>query len=93
MENWLKIFSEIGQEVQEVAQRISGSKEAKKYLGQGAGGDITRGIDKAVEDVILKRLKDVGNVISQIHLMAQVMQRTEYHFMQHRWPLQNQNRR
>jgi myo-inositol-1(or 4)-monophosphatase len=62
MENWLKIFREIGKEVQDVAQGISGTKEAKKYLGQGAGGDITRGIDMAVEDVILKRLKDVGNV-------------------------------
>jgi myo-inositol-1(or 4)-monophosphatase len=62
MENWLQIFKEIGEEVQEVAQAISGTKEAKKYLGQGAGGDITRGIDKAVEDVILKRLKDVGDV-------------------------------
>ncbi len=62
MEKWLKIFREIGKEVQEVAQAISGTKEAKKYLGQGAGGDITRGIDKAVEDVILKRLNDVGDV-------------------------------
>jgi myo-inositol-1(or 4)-monophosphatase len=62
MENWLKIFREIGEEAQEVAQALSGTKEAKKYLGQGAGGDITRGIDKAVEDVILKRLKEVGDV-------------------------------
>lgn len=62
MENWLQIFREIGKETQEVAQEISGTKEAKKYLGKGAGGDITRGIDKAVEDVILKRLKDVGDV-------------------------------
>jgi fructose-1,6-bisphosphatase/inositol monophosphatase family enzyme len=62
MENWLQIFREIGGEVQEVAQNISGKKEAKKYLGRGAGGDITRGIDKAVEDVILKKLRDVGDV-------------------------------
>jgi myo-inositol-1(or 4)-monophosphatase len=62
MENWLQIFSEIGQEVQDVARKISGTKEAKKYLGQGAGGDITRGIDKAVEDVILKRIREIGDV-------------------------------
>ncbi|UCE39412.1 MAG: hypothetical protein JSW00_09380 [Thermoplasmata archaeon] len=62
MDNWLEIFSEIGKEAQEVALSISGKKEAKRTLGRGAGGDITRGIDKAVEDVILKKLKDIGNV-------------------------------
>ncbi len=62
MENWLKIFREIGKEAQEMAQEISGTKEAKKVLGRGAGGDITRGIDKALEDLILKRLGDKGDV-------------------------------
>lgn len=62
MENWLDLFREIGKEASEVTLKIYGKDEARKKIGRGAAGDITRGIDKAVEDVILKKLRDVGNV-------------------------------
>jgi myo-inositol-1(or 4)-monophosphatase len=62
MENWIDIFREIGEEASKVTLSIYGKDEAKKKIGRGAAGDITRGIDKAVEDVILKKLRDVGNV-------------------------------
>lgn len=62
MESWLDIFREIGGEASKVTMNIYGKDEARKKIGRGAGGDITRGIDKAVEDIILKKLRDVGNV-------------------------------
>lgn len=62
MENWLNIFKEIGREASEVTLKIYGKEEARKKIGRGAAGDITRGIDKAVEDIILKKLRDIGNV-------------------------------
>jgi len=62
MDNWLDIFREIGEEASEVTLKIYGKEEARKKIGRGAAGDITRGIDKAVEDIILKKLRDVGNV-------------------------------
>lgn len=62
MENWLEVFRDIGKEASEVTMNIYGKDEARKKIGRGAAGDITRGIDKAVEDVILKKLRDVGNV-------------------------------
>lgn len=62
MEKWLNIFREIGKEASKVALSIYGKDEARKKIGRGAAGDITRGIDKAVEDIILKKIKEVGNV-------------------------------
>jgi myo-inositol-1(or 4)-monophosphatase len=62
MEYWLNIFKEIGREASKVTLNIYGKEEARKKIGRGAAGDITRGIDKAVEDIILKKLGNVGNV-------------------------------
>jgi myo-inositol-1(or 4)-monophosphatase len=62
MEKWLDIFRKIGEEASKVTMDIYGKEEAKKKIKRGAAGDITRGIDQAVEDIILKRLKGIGNV-------------------------------
>ncbi|UCG69545.1 MAG: D-fructose 1,6-bisphosphatase [Thermoplasmata archaeon] len=62
MEKWLDIFREIGEEASKVTMDIYGKDEAKKKIKRGAAGDITRGIDQVVEDIILKKLKEIGNV-------------------------------
>lgn len=62
MEKWLDIFRDIGKEASKVTMEIYGKEEAKKKIRRGAAGDITRGIDQAVEDIIIKKLKEIGNV-------------------------------
>jgi myo-inositol-1(or 4)-monophosphatase len=62
MLNWLEIFRDIGEKTQVQVEGVFRQTDAKRSIGRGAAGDITRVIDKIAEDVVLKKLKDVGNI-------------------------------
>lgn len=58
MYNWLNLFKTMGRRISQKARKMSGTKEAKKVLGKGAGGDVTVFIDKMVEDVVIDELEN-----------------------------------
>lgn len=53
----LKFLIDTSKKVQNVVKPILGSALASEPLGRGAGGDITRGIDKLAENVILDSIR------------------------------------
>ena len=59
---WQGIFHKIGIEAELVARKWYGTEKARREIGRGAGGDTTVWLDKALEDIIIKRLKPVGNL-------------------------------
>jgi myo-inositol-1(or 4)-monophosphatase len=62
IQDWLALFQKIGDEASEVAKRMYVTAEAGEKLERGAGGDITVKIDKVIEDIIIKHLKEKDNV-------------------------------
>jgi len=56
--NLLDLLVDIAKEVQRRIKPILGSTLASDIVGKGVGGDLTRGIDKLAEDVIINSLKD-----------------------------------
>ena len=57
MANWLRLFQEVSKEVYNEVNSTIGSKQAKKIVGKGAGGDMTRHIDKRAEEIVIKFLE------------------------------------
>ncbi|MCD6223751.1 MAG: hypothetical protein J7J73_02455 [Deltaproteobacteria bacterium] len=57
MYDWLNLFKTMGRRIFQKARKMSGTEEAKKVLGKGAGGDITVFIDKMVEDIVIDELE------------------------------------
>ena len=54
--NWSKVLLEAADEVRVQVAALAGTKEAKLGLGIGAGGDVTKKIDKVAEDAIIEVL-------------------------------------
>ncbi len=55
--DWLKFLIDTSKEVHNTVKPILGSALASEPLGRGAGGDITLGIDRLAEDIIIDSLK------------------------------------
>lgn len=60
MEEWLSLLISISKEVHSKVKPLIGSPSAWEALGEGAGGDVTRRIDKVAEDVIVNFIKSKG---------------------------------
>ncbi len=58
---YLKLFKEIGDELKNEFKNIYLSKNAKRVVGHGKGGDETTVIDKFAEDLIIKKLGEFHN--------------------------------
>ncbi len=57
MTNWLRLFQEVSKDVYTEVNSTFGSDQAKKIVGEGVGGDMTRHIDKRAEDIVIKFLE------------------------------------
>ena len=60
--DWLSTFHEIGEQISEATLDLYGKPEGAEKLGIGAGGDMTLKLDKVAEDIIVKKLDEIGNV-------------------------------
>jgi myo-inositol-1(or 4)-monophosphatase len=59
---WLEVFRDVGIKAQKVSQQIWGTPEAQKELGRGACGDRTVEMDRRLEDILIDKLKRVGDI-------------------------------
>jgi len=57
MTNWLQLFKEATEEVLKEIKPFLGSERANKAMGRGAGGDITKYIDRLAEETVIKTLE------------------------------------
>jgi myo-inositol-1(or 4)-monophosphatase len=62
LKDWLTVFRCIGIECTYRAKELIYRGKAKKAVGIGAGGDETTEFDKSLEDIVLSRLKAIGDV-------------------------------
>ena len=58
MNQYLKLFLEIGDEISLKIMKLCGTEEGRKELSLGAGRDITLLIDKVAEDIIIEKIRD-----------------------------------
>jgi len=54
--NILNLFKNIGTKISESAGEIYGTDEASEIIGNGAGGDKTKKIDKVAEDIVISEI-------------------------------------
>jgi myo-inositol-1(or 4)-monophosphatase len=59
--NWSQVLREAADRVKERVDRLFGTLEAREVLGVGAGGDLTKRIDRVAEEAIIEVL-DRNNV-------------------------------
>jgi myo-inositol-1(or 4)-monophosphatase len=57
MVDWLRFFQSVSKEVYNEVNQMFGSDQAIKIVGRGAGGDMTRYIDRRAEEIVLKFLE------------------------------------
>lgn len=62
IDGWLDTFKEIGEAASSEVKGLWGTPRAQQEIGRGAGGDTTVLIDKIMEDLIVERLKGIGDV-------------------------------
>ena len=60
MTDWGTILDEMASSAQKEIGKLMGTAEAGFTLGRGAGGDITRRIDRVAEDAVIQVLKKMG---------------------------------
>ncbi len=60
MTDWGTILDEMASSAQKSIAKLKGTSEAGFTLGRGAGGDITRKIDRVAEDAVIQVLKKRG---------------------------------
>ncbi|MCZ6613680.1 MAG: fructose 1,6-bisphosphatase [Thaumarchaeota archaeon] len=68
MTDWATILDEMASSAQKEIGKLKGTAEAGFTLGRGAGGDITRRIDRVAEDAVIQvlRKRDIGcRVVSE----------------------------
>lgn len=57
-EDILSLFKKIGIEVSESIMKIYGTDRASEVIGNGAGGDKTKAIDKIAEDIVVSKISE-----------------------------------
>jgi myo-inositol-1(or 4)-monophosphatase len=57
MIDWLNLFQEASEKVCRKVKPILGSEKAKKVMGMGAGGDLTKYIDLLAEKIVIETLE------------------------------------
>jgi myo-inositol-1(or 4)-monophosphatase len=64
--NWSEIALETAKELEEKIMPLFGTEKAGENVGTNVSGDVTKYVDKAAEDIILKRLVPLGvNIVSE----------------------------
>ena len=62
MTDWLEICRASVEDVQRVLEELPTRAEREPVVGQGLGGDETTAIDKAAEDAILARFRELDGI-------------------------------
>ncbi|MDA4116830.1 MAG: hypothetical protein OK455_00605 [Thaumarchaeota archaeon] len=62
MVDWESILKQAGERVQEISDRLKGSKTGLEAQGMGAGGDITMRVDSEAEESIVELVRGVRDV-------------------------------
>ena len=60
--DWLKAFRALGAQAQMIARPLAGTPAGRRSLGKGAFGDNTVVLDKRLEDLVLKKVRKIGNL-------------------------------
>ncbi len=60
MVEWESVLREAAERVQEVSDRLAGSREGRRRVGEGAGGDVTMQVDREAEDEIIDAIGQKG---------------------------------
>ena len=61
LRRWQRVFHRIGAEAQAIALKWYGTGKARKVVGRGAGGDSTVWLDKVLENIVIRHVRQEGN--------------------------------
>ena len=59
---WLKVFRRLGAQAQRAARLLAGTPAGRRPLGKGASGDTTVVLDKRLEELVLKKARNIRNL-------------------------------
>lgn len=58
MNEYIKVFKEIGKQISENVLEIYENEKAGEIVGKGSGGDMTKKIDKIAENIIIREISE-----------------------------------